>query len=78
VKNFPAASLLLFSSRSEKAVDRNGCPVFRKDFAVKGAKRRLRRSKILDSKILSKLSLAIAIDGAVRPGAASAVAANPS
>jgi len=57
----------LISSRSEKAVDRNGCPVFRKDFAVKGAKRRLRRSETLDSKILSKLSLAIAIDGVLRP-----------
>jgi len=40
--------------------------VFRKDFYVKGAKRRLRRSKALDRKILSKLLLAIAIDGVMR------------
>jgi hypothetical protein len=53
-------------SRSEKAVDRNGGRVFRKDFVVKGAKRRLRRSETLDNKILSKLLLAIAIDGAKR------------
>src|SRR5579871_6025913 len=51
---------------SEQAVDRNGCPVFRKNFYVKGAKRRLRRSESLDIKILSKLSLAIAIDGGPR------------
>jgi hypothetical protein len=55
-----------FSYRSEKAVDRNGQRVFRKDFVVKGAKRRLRRSKTLDNKILSKLFAAIAIDGVLR------------
>jgi hypothetical protein len=55
------------SARSEKAVDRNGCRVFRKDFPVKGAKRRLRRSKTLDNKILSKLFAAVAIDGGLRP-----------
>jgi hypothetical protein len=37
--------------------------VFQKDFVVKGAKRRLRRSKTLDNKILLKLLLAVAIDG---------------
>jgi hypothetical protein len=36
---------------------------FRKDFVVKGAKRRLRRSKTLDNKIFSKHTAAIAIDG---------------
>jgi hypothetical protein len=33
----------LISSRSEKAVDRNGRRLFRKDYFVKGAKRRLQR-----------------------------------
>jgi hypothetical protein len=60
-------NLLRFFCRSEKAVDRNGQRVFRKDFVVKGAKRRLRRSKTLDNKILSKLFAAIAIDGVLRP-----------
>jgi hypothetical protein len=55
------------SSRSEKAVDRNGGRVFRKDCFVKGAKRRLRRSETLDKTILSKLFSAIAIDGDMRP-----------
>jgi phage gp16-like protein len=36
---------------------------FRKDFVVKGAKRRLRRSKTLDDKIFSKHTPTIAIDG---------------
>jgi hypothetical protein len=53
----------MIACRSEKAVDRNGCRVLRKDFYVKGAKRRLRRSETLDIKILSKLFAAIAIDG---------------
>jgi hypothetical protein len=39
---------------SRPAVDRNGQQKFRKDFVVKGAKRRLRRSETLDNKILSK------------------------
>src|SRR5581483_840916 len=40
--------------------------MFRKDFSVKGAKLRLRRSKTLDRKIFSKLLTAIAIDGTLR------------
>jgi len=48
---------------SRVAVDRNGSKKFRKDFSVKGAKRRLRRLKTLDRKILSKHTAAIAIDG---------------
>jgi len=48
---------------SHSAVDRNGSKKFRKDFSVKGAKRRLRRSKTLDRKIFSKHATAIAIDG---------------
>jgi hypothetical protein len=48
---------------SHYAVDCNGQRKFRKDFAVKGAKRRLRRLKTLDSKILSKHTTAVAIDG---------------
>jgi len=51
------------SCRARFAVDRNGQQKFRKDFVVKGAKRRLRRSKTLDNKILSKHRTAIAIDG---------------
>jgi hypothetical protein len=62
-----SADCLLVSSRSEKAVDRNGHPVFRKDCFVKGAQRRLRRSETLDKTILSKLFAAIAIDGVLRP-----------
>jgi hypothetical protein len=53
--------------RSEKAVDRNGGRLFRKDCFVKGAKRHPRRSETLDKTILSKLLAAIAIDGALRP-----------
>jgi hypothetical protein len=53
----------LDKARSRPAVDRNGSKKFRKDFVVKGAKRRLRRSETLDNKILSKHTLAIAIDG---------------
>jgi hypothetical protein len=48
---------------SRYAVDRNGSKKFRKDCFVKGAKRRLRRSLTLDKTILSKHTLAIAIDG---------------
>jgi hypothetical protein len=48
---------------SHCAVDRNGSKKFQKDFSVKGAKRRLRRSKTLDRKILLKHTAAIAIDG---------------
>jgi len=48
---------------SQVAVDRNGKQKFRKDFFVKGAKRRLRRSKTLDKEIFSKHTAAIAIDG---------------
>jgi hypothetical protein len=44
----------IYLTRSRGAVDRNGSKKFRKDFVVKGAKRRLRRSKTLDNKILSK------------------------
>jgi hypothetical protein len=36
---------------------------FRKDCFVKGAKRRLRRSKTLDKTILSKQTATVAIDG---------------
>jgi hypothetical protein len=50
---------------SRHAVDRNGSKKFRKDFVVKGAKRRLRRSKTLDNKILSKHTAAVAIDGSL-------------
>jgi len=39
---------------SRCAVNRNGQRKFRKDFSVKGAKRRLWRSKTLDRKIFSK------------------------
>jgi hypothetical protein len=53
----------LNSSASQYAVDRNGSKKFRKDLFVKGAKRRLRRSKTLDKQILSKHTAAIAIDG---------------
>jgi len=48
---------------SQSAVDRNGQQKFQKDFVVKGAKRRLRRSKTLDNKILLKHTAAVAIDG---------------
>jgi hypothetical protein len=51
------------NSPSQDAVDRNGSRKFRKDFSVKGAKRRLRRSKTLDRKVLSKHATAVAIDG---------------
>jgi len=53
-------------SRSEKAVDRNGGRVFRKDFVVKGLRPPKAALRALDNKILSKLLLAIAIDGAMR------------
>jgi hypothetical protein len=53
----------LSSSPSRCAVDRNGQQNFQKDFVVKGAKRRLRRSKTLDNKILLKHTAAVAIDG---------------
>jgi hypothetical protein len=51
------------SARSQSAVDRNGQQKFQKDFVVKGAKRRLRRSETLDNKILLKHTAAVAIDG---------------
>jgi len=66
VKHFAADCLALISSRSEKAVDRNGCPVFRKDFSVKGLRPPKAALRAFDRKILSKLSLAIAIDGVLR------------
>jgi hypothetical protein len=50
-------------SPSRSAIDRNGQQKFRKDFSVKGAKRRLRRSKTLDRKIFSKHTATVAIDG---------------
>jgi hypothetical protein len=50
-------------NRSQCAVDRNGQQKFQKDFVVKGAKRRLRRSETLDNKILLKHTAAVAIDG---------------
>jgi hypothetical protein len=53
--------------RSEKAVDRNGWRVFRKDFAVKGFQPPKAALRALDSKILSKLFAAVAIDGVLRP-----------
>jgi hypothetical protein len=55
-----------YQGRSKKAVDRNGCRVFRKDFAVKGFQPPKAALRALDSKILSKLLLAVAIDGAKR------------
>jgi hypothetical protein len=58
---------LLFSSRSEKAVDRNGWRVFRKDLFVKGLRPPKAALRALDKQILSKLLLAIAIDGVLRP-----------
>jgi len=51
------------SSSSVSAVDRNGQRKFQKDFVVKGAKRRLRRSRTLDNKILLKHTATVAIDG---------------
>jgi hypothetical protein len=48
---------------SHYAVDRNGQQKFQKDFVVKGAKRRPRRSKTLDNKILLKHTPTIVIDG---------------
>jgi hypothetical protein len=36
---------------------------FQKNFVVKGAKRRLRRSQLLDNKILLKRTATVAIDG---------------
>jgi hypothetical protein len=59
--------LVLFSSRSEKAVDRNGCPVFRKDCFVKGLRPPKAALRALDKTILSKLFAAVAIDGGPRP-----------
>jgi hypothetical protein len=56
-------SLLQLHLWSLRAVDRNGSKKFRKDCFVKGAKRRLRRSKTLDKTILSKHTPAVAIDG---------------
>jgi hypothetical protein len=52
--------------RSEKAVDRNGDRVFRKDFVVKRLRPPKAALRALDNKILSKLLPAIAIDGALR------------
>jgi len=61
-----ADTFRLASSRSEKAVDRNGGRVFRKDFSVKGLRPPKAALRALDRKILSKLFAAIAIDGAPR------------
>jgi hypothetical protein len=60
---------LLFSSRSEKAVDRNGGRAFQKDFVVKGLRPPKGALRALDNKILLKLLPAIAIDGVLRPAA---------
>src|ERR1051326_1372156 len=57
----------LISSRSEKAVDRNGGRVFRKDCFVKGLRPPKAALRALDKTILSKLLLAVAIDGTLRP-----------
>jgi hypothetical protein len=64
--NFTTDYLLSFSSRSEKAVDRNGWRVFRKDCFVKGLRPPKAALRALDKTILSKIWLAIAIDGALR------------
>jgi hypothetical protein len=56
-------AVLLLNIWSRSAVDRNGRKNVRTDHAVKGAKRRLRRSKTLDSVICSEKTLAVAIDG---------------
>src|ERR1051326_4606732 len=56
----------LISSRSEKAVDRNGGRVFRKDCFVKGLRPPKAALRALDKTILSKLWLAVAIDGVTR------------
>jgi hypothetical protein len=53
----------MMARRSRCAVDRNGSKKFRKEFVVKGAKRRLRRPWTLDNKLLSKHTAAVAIDG---------------
>jgi hypothetical protein len=63
----PAHCEALFSARSEKAVDRNGRRVFRKDCFVKGLRPPQAALRALDKTILSKFSLSIAIDGELRP-----------
>jgi hypothetical protein len=63
---FPVDKFGLISGRSEKAVDRNGQPKFRKDFSVKGLRLPKASLRALDRKILSKKTPAIAIDGATR------------
>jgi hypothetical protein len=61
-----ADTFRLASSRSDNAVDRNGCRVFRKDFSVKGLRPPKAALRALDRKILSKLFAAVAIDGTPR------------
>jgi hypothetical protein len=56
--------LIIF--RSEKAVDRNGQRVFRKDCFVKGLRPPKAALRALDKTILSKLFAAIAIEGVLR------------
>jgi hypothetical protein len=48
---------------SERAVDRDGQHLFRKDFSVKGLRPPKAALRALDNKILSKHTTAIAIDG---------------
>jgi hypothetical protein len=55
---------LVYSCRSEKADDRNGQHLFRKDFSVKGLRPPKAALRALDRKILSKFWLTAAIDGA--------------
>jgi hypothetical protein len=50
-------------ARSRAAVDRNGQPKLRKNFSVKGFQPPKAALRALDRKILSKKTLAIAIDG---------------